>query len=82
MQDGVDSRYLKSSACCKHAYSYSLEQWYGMDRYTFNAIVSDEDAAEVYLPAFQACVEKGRASAVMVRRRQRCAHALCVASPH
>ena len=36
-----------------------------MDRYSFNAIVSDEDAAEVYLPAFQSCVTKGRASATM-----------------
>lgn len=68
MQEGDDPRYLKTSACAKHAYAYSLENWDGMDRYHFDSIVTDEDAAEVYLPAFQSAVEKGHASSVMVRR--------------
>ena len=65
LQDGSDPRYLKTSATCKHWAAYSLEKWDGMDRYHFNAVVTDEDLAEVYTPAFQACVEKGRASSMM-----------------
>jgi beta-glucosidase-like glycosyl hydrolase len=65
MQEGADPRFLKTSACCKHFAAYSLENWQGMDRYHFDAVVSDEDLAEIYLPAFQSCVEKGRASAMM-----------------
>lgn len=65
MQEGVDTRYQKTSACCKHFAGYSLENWEGMDRYHFNAVITDEDLADFYLPAFQACVEKGRASSMM-----------------
>ena len=65
MQEGEDSRYLKTSACCKHFAAYSLENWQGMDRYHFNAVVSDEDLAEVYLPAFRDCMETGRSSSSM-----------------
>ena len=66
MQEGEDPRYLKTSACCKHYAAYSLENWQGMDRYHFDAQVTEEDLAETYLPAFQDCVEKGRASSMMV----------------
>ena len=62
MQEGEDPRYLKTSACCKHFASYSLENWQGVTRYEFNAVVSDEDLAEYYLPAFQSCVQRGFAS--------------------
>ena len=31
MQEGDDTRYLKTSACCKHYAAYSLENWKGMD---------------------------------------------------
>jgi len=65
MQEGEDPRFLKTSATCKHWAAYSLENWEGMDRYHFDAVVSDEDFAEVYAPAFQQCVEGGRASSVM-----------------
>jgi beta-glucosidase-like glycosyl hydrolase len=65
MQEGEDARYLKASACCKHFAAYSLENWHGMDRYHFNAVVTDEDLVDTYLPAFQQCVEGGRASSIM-----------------
>jgi beta-D-xylosidase 4 len=45
--------------------SYSLENWEGMDRYHFDAVVTDADLADFYLPAFQQCVESGRASSMM-----------------
>jgi len=62
---GNDPTYLMASACCKHYYAYDLENWEGMDRYHFNAIVSDQDAADTYLPTFQSCVERGKASSIM-----------------
>lgn len=36
-----------------------------MDRYHFNAVVSDEDLVEVYLPAFRDCMQTGRVSALL-----------------
>eukprot|EP01087_Luapelamoeba_hula_P009496 TRINITY_DN2451_c3_g1_i1.p1 TRINITY_DN2451_c3_g1~~TRINITY_DN2451_c3_g1_i1.p1 ORF type:complete len:900 (-),score=115.71 TRINITY_DN2451_c3_g1_i1:76-2727(-) len=57
MQEGIDPRYAKVVATCKHYAAYSLENWHGMDRFHFNAIVSDYDLAETYLPAFHACVD-------------------------
>jgi beta-glucosidase-like glycosyl hydrolase len=65
MQEGDDPRYLKVSSCCKHYAAYSLEDWGGQQRYGFNAIVTDQDEVDTYLPAFQSCVEKGRVSSLM-----------------
>ncbi len=59
---------LSSPRCTfvsKHFYAYDLENWHGMDRYHFNAIVTDQDATDTYLPTFQACVEQGKASGIM-----------------
>jgi hypothetical protein len=33
-----------------------VELWDGVDRHHFNAIVSEQDAIDTYLPAFQSCV--------------------------
>lgn len=41
------------------------ENWGGVQRYSFNAIVSAQDEAETYLPAFQSCVQRGKASSLM-----------------
>lgn len=65
MQEGNDARYLKTAACCKHFAAYDLENWNGTDRHHFNAIVSDQDLIETYLPAFEACVREGRVASVM-----------------
>lgn len=66
MQEGDPSgKFLKTSACCKHYSAYSLEAWGGVDRNHFNAIVSDLDLAETYLPAFQSCITAGKASSIM-----------------
>ncbi len=35
------------------------ENWEGVDRFHFNAIVSEQDAIDTYLPAFQSCVGEG-----------------------
>ena len=48
---------------CVH--SAVAENWGGVTRDYFDAIVSAQDEAETYLPAFQACVEEGHASGIM-----------------
>ena len=65
MQKGEDDRYLKVSSCCKHYAAYSVENWGGYSRTRFNALVTERDMADTYLPAFQSCVERGQASALM-----------------
>jgi beta-glucosidase-like glycosyl hydrolase len=65
LQFGHDQRYLKTVACCKHFSAYDLENWNGTDRYHFNAIVSDQDFAETYFPAFESCVRVGKVASVM-----------------
>lgn len=66
MQEGEDPRYLKTSACCKHFAAYSVENLYnGTHRHNFDARVTPQDMADTYLPAFEACVKEGRASALM-----------------
>ncbi|TYZ54160.1 hypothetical protein PybrP1_012477, partial [[Pythium] brassicae (nom. inval.)] len=53
--------FLKVSACCKHFSSYSQEE----ARHRNDAIVSPRDQADTYFPAFEACVTRGRVSAIM-----------------
>lgn len=66
MQEGEDGRYLKTSACCKHFAAYSVENLYnGTHRHNFDAQVTKQDMVDTYLPAFEACVVKGKASALM-----------------
>ena len=33
--------------------AYSLENWDGVDRHHFNAIVTDQDFQDTYFPAFE-----------------------------
>ena len=87
---------LLTRASCRDDYAaaYSLEDWHGMDRYHFDAIVTPQDFNDTcvrqargrgacraltdggdatmmrwavcrYLPAWEACVRDGNASAIM-----------------
>ncbi|PIN24744.1 Xylan 1,4-beta-xylosidase [Handroanthus impetiginosus] len=56
---------LQISACCKHFTAYDLDKWKGIDRFTFNALVTKQDMADTYQPPFRKCVEEGRASGIM-----------------
>ena len=56
---------LAVSACCKHFDAYSLENWDGVERYGFDALVDAQDLADTYLPAFRECVVTGGASCIM-----------------
>jgi len=62
---GADPNHLKASACCKHYFDYNLENWGGVDRYHFDAIQSQQDLEETFLPAFESCVRRGHASGIM-----------------
>ena len=58
--------YLKASACCKHFAAYSLERYSPTtSRHSFNAVVTEQDLADTYYPAFVACANRGNASGVM-----------------
>ena len=57
---------LRAVATCKHWHSYDFEGgWGNLTRHTFDAQVSVKDLVEYYTPAFQACVQRGGAGAVM-----------------
>lgn len=62
---GGDKTYIKVGATCKHFAAYSLENADGYSRLSFNASVSQRDAVDTYLPAFEACVTEGHAQSVM-----------------
>jgi beta-glucosidase len=59
---GDDGRYLKLVATPKH---YAVHSGPEPDRHRFNAVASERDIRETYLPAFKACVTEGGAWSVM-----------------
>jgi beta-D-xylosidase 4 len=65
LQVGDDERYLKIAADCKHYAAYDLEDWHGVDRLRFNAIVSDQDLLETYLPPFESCIRDAKVASIM-----------------
>ena len=65
LQNGDDERYLKIAADCKHFDAYDLEHWNGTDRHHFNAIVSDQDLVETYLPPFETCIRDAHVASIM-----------------
>ncbi|CAF2121148.1 unnamed protein product [Rotaria magnacalcarata] len=65
LQNGDDERYLKTAAVCKHYDAYDLEEWQGVDRHHFSAIVNDQDLVETYLPPFESCIRDAHAASIM-----------------
>lgn len=61
---------LMLSACCKHFTAYDLDSWQGYARYTFNAVVSEQDLKDTFEPPFQRCVQDGHASCMMCSYNQ------------
>ena len=59
MQQTANAEMLKVSSCCKHYDAYSLENWDGVDRHHFNAIVTDQDFADTYFPVFEVRLSPG-----------------------
>lgn len=65
LQGGLDPTPFKVVADCKHFAGYDLEDWEGNLRYGFNAIITQQDLSEFYLPSFQACVRDAKVGSVM-----------------
>ncbi|KAM7485005.1 hypothetical protein LguiA_001014 [Lonicera macranthoides] len=69
LQGNVGKR-LKVAACCKHYTAYDLDNWNHVDRFHFNAKVSEQDLAETYDVPFKACVKEGKVASVMCSYNQ------------
>ncbi|XP_072987195.1 probable beta-D-xylosidase 6 [Typha latifolia] len=68
--DGGGGGPMMLSACCKHYTAYDLEKWGNFTRYTFNALVTEQDLEDSYQPPFRSCIEEGHASCLMCSYNQ------------
>lgn len=59
---GDHPKYLKTAACAKH---FAVHSGPEAERHSFNAVVSEKDLRETYLPAFRAAVTEAKVEAVM-----------------
>jgi len=59
---GNDPKYLKVVATPKH---YAVHSGPEGLRHSFDAVVSEKDLRETYLPAFEACITEARAESIM-----------------
>ncbi|XP_042517321.1 probable beta-D-xylosidase 2 [Macadamia integrifolia] len=67
---GTDGSRLKVAACCKHYTAYDVDNWNGVDRYHFNAMVSKQDLKDTFDVPFRACVSGGKVASVMCSYNQ------------
>lgn len=65
IEDGKADDGLMLSACCKHLTAYDLEKWGNFSRYSFNAVVTEQDLEDTYQPPFRSCIQQGKASCLM-----------------
>ncbi|GAU40115.1 hypothetical protein TSUD_389650 [Trifolium subterraneum] len=63
--DDGDSDKLKVAACCKHYTAYDVDNWKGVQRYTFDAVVNQQDLDDTFQPPFKSCVIDGNVASVM-----------------
>ncbi len=59
---GDDPKYMKAAACAKH---FAVHSGPENLRHTFDAVVSEKDLRETYLPAFKALVRQAKVESVM-----------------
>ncbi|PWA65680.1 glycosyl hydrolase family protein [Artemisia annua] len=64
-RDDGDKERLKVGACCKHYTAYDVDNWKGIDRYHFNAVVTKQDMEDTFQPPFKSCVLDGNVASVM-----------------
>ncbi|KAL4918120.1 Exo-1,4-beta-xylosidase bxlB [Aspergillus aurantiobrunneus] len=62
---GGDPANPKVIATCKHFSAYDLEDWGGVSRFEFDALVSTVDMLEYYLPPFRTCAVDANVGAFM-----------------
>ncbi|PIA28627.1 hypothetical protein AQUCO_06800054v1 [Aquilegia coerulea] len=60
-----NSRPLKIGACCKHYTAYDVDHWNGVDKYHFDARVTERDMMETFMYPFEMCVKEGDAASLM-----------------
>uniref|UniRef100_A0A2P2K7Z9 Uncharacterized protein MANES_15G006300 n=1 Tax=Rhizophora mucronata TaxID=61149 RepID=A0A2P2K7Z9_RHIMU len=70
LQGNTAGNRLKVAACCKHYTAYDLDNWNGVDRFHFNALVSKQDLEDTYNVPFKACVVEGKVASVMCSYNQ------------
>jgi len=63
LQGPSDAKVLKAHACAKHFAVHSGPEW---NRHSYNAVVSERDLRETYLPAFKDLVTKADVKEVMI----------------
>ncbi|KAL3635304.1 NAD(P)H-dependent D-xylose reductase (XR) [Castilleja foliolosa] len=68
--DNGDKDKLKVAACCKHYTAYDVDNWKGIERYTFSAQVSKQDMDDTFQPPFKSCVVDGNVASVMCSYNQ------------
>ncbi|GFP87085.1 beta-xylosidase/alpha-l-arabinofuranosidase 2 [Phtheirospermum japonicum] len=61
---------LKVAACCKHYTAYDVDNWKGIQRYSFNAQVTQQDLDDTFQPPFKSCVVDGNVASVMCSYNQ------------
>ncbi|KAL1550285.1 putative beta-D-xylosidase 2 [Salvia divinorum] len=61
---------LKVAASCKHFTAYDLDNWNGVDRFHFNALVSVQDMEDTFNIPFRSCVREGKVASVMCSYNQ------------
>ncbi|KAK8623551.1 hypothetical protein V6N13_118434 [Hibiscus sabdariffa] len=64
-EGGKLGEHLQASACCKHFTAYDVDNWKGVNRFVFDAKVSQQDLADTYNPPFRSCIQEGKASGIM-----------------
>ena len=75
---GNDPKYLKTIATPKH---FAVHSGPEPERHTFNAIISDYDLRETYLPHFKKCIVEGHAYSVMCAYNRFRGEACCGSDP-
>ncbi|XP_009762535.1 beta-xylosidase/alpha-L-arabinofuranosidase 2-like [Nicotiana sylvestris] len=61
---------LKVASCCKHYTAYDVDDWKGIQRYNFNAKVTQQDLDDTFNPPFKSCVVDGNVASVMCSYNQ------------
>jgi len=75
---GNDPKYLKTIATPKH---FAVHSGPEPERHTFNAVVSDYDLRETYLPHFKKCIVDGQAYSIMCAYNRFRGEACCGSDP-
>ncbi|GAA0149567.1 glucosidase [Lithospermum erythrorhizon] len=61
----LEDGHIQASACCKHFTAHDLDNWNGVNRYTFDAKVTKQDLEDTYQPPFKSCIQQGQATGLM-----------------